>query len=156
MEQEQQQQNSLFNLNFDQAIRTHLSEAAKWGKFLAIFGFIICGLIIVAGLFMAANVNELTSTSRRYSMYDDGAALQGMGAMMAVIYIILAAIYFFPCLFLLRFSNKMKAALQTDDQAMLTASFQNLKVMFRFVGILTIIIIAFYLLAFIAGGIASM
>jgi uncharacterized membrane protein YjgN (DUF898 family) len=156
MEQEQQQQNSLFNLNFDQAIRAHLSEAAKWGKFLAIFGFIICGLIVVVGLFMAANFNELTSTSRRYSMYDDGAAFQGMGTMMAVIYIILAAIYFFPCLFLLRFSNKMKVALQTDDQAMLTGSFQNLKVMFRFVGILTIIIIAFYLLAFIAGGIASM
>ncbi len=155
MEQEQQQPDSLFSLNFDQAIRTHLSEAARWGKFLAIFGFIICGLIIVAGLFMAANFNELTSTSRRYSMYESSTALDGMGTMMAVIYIILAAIYFFPCLFLLRFSNKMKAALQTDDQALLTGSFQNLKIMFRFVGILTIIIIAFYLLAFIAGGIAS-
>ncbi len=104
---------------------------------------------------MAANFNELTSTSRRYSMYESSTALDGMGTMMAVIYIILAAIYFFPCLFLLRFSNKMKAALQTDDQALLTGSFQNLKIMFRFVGILTIIIIAFYLLAFIAGGIAS-
>ncbi len=156
MEQEQQQPDSLFNLNFDQAIRAHLSEAAKWGKFLAIFGFIICVLIALAGLYMAANYSEITSAGRRYSMYENSSAFDGLGTMMAVIYIILAAIYFFPCLFLLRFSNKMKTALQTDDQAMLTGSFQNLKVMFRFVGILTIIIIAFYLLAFIAGGIASM
>jgi len=65
---------------------------------------------------------------------------------MIILYVGIAVIYFFPCLFLLRFANHMKNALNTDDQVTLNTSFQNLKIMFRYVGIVTIIIISLYIL----------
>jgi hypothetical protein len=43
----------------------------------------------------------------------------------------------------------MKAALNINDQLTLNTSFQNLKIMFRYVGILTIVMLSFYALAII-------
>jgi hypothetical protein len=45
----------------------------------------------------------------------------------------------------------MKAALLADDQDTLNTSFQNLKKTFRFVGIVTIVVLSIYLLIFILG-----
>lgn len=41
----------------------------------------------------------------------------------------------------------MRNALGTGDQLSLNTSFQNLKIMFRYVGILTIIVVALYIIA---------
>jgi hypothetical protein len=73
----------------------------------------------------------------------------GFGAAMAIYYIVIALIYFFPCLFLFRFANKMKTALASNNQEVLNISFQNLKATFRYLGIITIIMLAFMVLAFI-------
>ena len=43
----------------------------------------------------------------------------------------------------------MRTALATSDQLALNTSFQNLKIMFRYVGILTIIVVALYIIAMI-------
>ena len=145
---EPKQNQSLFGMNIDETIKSHLNEAAKWGKFLAIMGFILCGILIIAGIVLATSVNSITS---RYEGFYERNTMQGLGAAMIFVYVIIAIIYFFPCLFLLRFSDKMKTALSTNDQLTLTAGFQNLKILFRYVGILTIILLAIYLLAFIVG-----
>ncbi len=151
MEQQNQTQDSpLFGLAIDPIIKTHLSETARWGKFLAIVGFIMCGLIIVGGITLATTVGNM---ERTYGSDIGPSFGRTFGPAFIVVYIIVAIIYFFPCLFLLRFSNKMKTALAADSQADLTLSFQNLKVLFRYVGILTIILLAIYLLAIIFMGI---
>jgi hypothetical protein len=147
MDQNQNQQQSIFGLNVDPAISAHLSEAARWGRFLAIVGFIFCGLIIIIGLVALASVGSL---EREFGGRGSGFG-SGLGAGLFVVYILIAVIYFFPCLFLLRFSNAMKIAIAANDQVQLTESFKNLKVMFRYVGILTIIILCFYALALIVG-----
>ena len=59
------------------------------------------------------------------------------------------AIWFFPLLFLLRFANKMRFALAGNDQQALNTSVQNLKICFRYVGIITIIILALYAIALV-------
>ncbi len=151
MEQQNQTQDSpLFGLAIDPIIKTHLSETARWGKFLAIVGFIMCGLIIVGGITLATTVGNM---ERTYGSDIGPSFGRTFGPAFIVVYIIIAIIYFFPCLFLLRFSNKMKTALAADSQADLTLSFQNLKILFRYVGILTIILLAIYLLAIIFMGI---
>ncbi len=151
MEQQNQTQDSpLFGLAIDPIIKTHLSETARWGKFLAIVGFIMCGLIIVGGITLATTVGNM---ERTYGSDIGPSFGRTFGPAFIVVYIIVAIIYFFPCLFLLRFSNKMKTALAADSQADLTLSFQNLKILFRYVGILTIILLAIYLLAIIFMGI---
>jgi Family of unknown function (DUF5362) len=54
-------------------------------------------------------------------------------------------------LFLFRFASKMKAALYNTDQESLNASFMNLKVLYRFMGIITIIYLVFIVLALVLG-----
>ena len=144
---EQNQDTSLFGLSIDQDSKAHLAEAARWGKFLAIVGFIMCGLIIVFGIFFGSMFGTM---SNRYGRYEDlPMNTNGLGAMMAIIYVIIAVVYFFPCLFLFRFANKMKNALATNTQNTLNSSFQNLKALFRYMGVITIIVLIIYALSLI-------
>lgn len=147
---EQSNEQNLFGLSIDSQSRSFLAETAKWGKFLAIIGFIVCIFIVLAGIFMATQASALDKVFGDYGGTSNS-VLKGLGPLMALVYIIIAIIYFFPCLYLMRFSNHMKAALASDDQANLTMSFQNIKSMFKFFGIFTIIVIAFYLLIFMIG-----
>lgn len=142
---EENQTTSLFHLNLEEQSKSFLAESARWGKFLAIVGFVVCALVVIVGIYLA------TAGSEMAYQYGGRSSFRGIGGAMAIGYIIVALIYFFPCLYLLRFSNHMKAALAANDQANLTASFQNLKSMFKFVGIFTIIIISIYVLAFLVG-----
>ncbi|MDP4263104.1 MAG: DUF5362 family protein [Bacteroidota bacterium] len=143
---EQNQDSSLFGLSIDPTSKNHLAEAAKWAKFLAIIGFIMCALIVIIGIFAGSIFATLTST--RYNRFEGetDVSTQGLETAMAVVYILIAVLYFFPCLFLFQFATKMKAALFSNDQNTLNTSFQNLKKTFRYVGVLTIIVLAFYLI----------
>ncbi len=58
--------------------------------------------------------------------------------------IVAAVIWFFPLLYTIRFANQMKVALAGNDQQALNKSFQNLKICLRYLGIVTIIILAIY------------
>jgi len=148
-QQDQIQESPLFGLSIDPLIKSHLSEAARWGKFLAIVGFVMCGLIVLGGIIVATTVG---SVERTYGSDIGTSISSSFSSAFIFIYIVVAVLYFFPCLFLLRFSNKMKSALAADNQADLTASFQNLKVLLRYVGILIIIVLAIYLLAILFVG----
>jgi Family of unknown function (DUF5362) len=152
---EQNQDSSLFGLSVDQSGRNHLAEAARWAKFLAIVGFVFCILIALMGIFAGSFVSLLGAN--RYSRFDpdmNSAAAPAMGLIMAIYYIAIAVLYFFPCLFLFHFAGKMKTALLTDNQEMLNSSFQNLKKMFRFVGIMTIIGLSLFIIVIFFGLIA--
>jgi len=145
---EQNQDQSLFGLNIDTQSKGFLYETARWAKFLAILGIISCAILAFAGIVTAANGSEM---ERAMSRYGSSVESKGMVMGMAIAYILFAALYFFPCLYLLRFSNHMKAALATDDQLNLTTAFQNLKSTFKFIGVSTIIVLAIYVLALIVG-----
>ena len=147
-----QNQQSIFGLSIDDTNRAHLSEAAKWGRFLAIVGFVVCVLIVLVGLYATFAFSAAESQLSDFpSQYRSRSFAPGLGVGMAVLYILIAIVYFFPCLFLFRFSNAMKLALAGNDSGQLTESFKNLKVMFRYVGIFTIILLSIYLLAFVIG-----
>ena len=147
---EQNQDSSLFSINVDPSGRSHLADAAKWAKFLSVIGFIFCVIIALIGIFFGSFFSTFSSQFGQNNPYGDfPASSTGFRAAMAVYYIVIALIYFFPCLFLYRFATKMKTALTSNDQEVLNASFQNLKASLRFVGILTIIMLAFMVLAFI-------
>jgi Family of unknown function (DUF5362) len=140
---EQSNQN-LFDLQIDHQTNSFLSEAAKWGKFLAIMGFIFCGIMAIAALFagrsMASMMPGLSTTEGTTAV---------IGGFVTVFYLIFALIYFFPCLYLFNFSSKMQVALRSNQQDLLNTSFRNLKSCFKFMGILTIVILSFWILAII-------
>jgi len=140
---------NLFELQIDQSSQMYLRETAKWGKFIAIVGFIMCCLIVLAGVFAGS---IFAATSSQFS----AAYSAGLGVGAAVFYICFALVCFFPYLFLLRFSNQMLAALRTNDQQLLNSSFRNQRACYKYVGILTIILLAIYALILVFAGFGAM
>lgn len=134
---------SLFSLSIDPVTKTHLSETARWARFLAIFGMIVLALGLVVSL-MGATIFTRFFGFPTGIEDDTNTSLGAMRIGMVVGTIITLAIFFFPLLFLLRFANDMRRALVTNDQARLNQSFQNLKVYFRYLGILVIIFLVLY------------
>ena len=115
----------------------YLKETVKWSYFISIIGFIGVGFMVVGGLTMSTVLASLGSlTGELY-----GAVPAGF---LGALYLILALIYFFPVYYLFNFSRKMKLALKENDTTTLTESFKNLKSHYKFVGILTLIIVILY------------
>ncbi len=147
--------NHLFELSLDRESIDHLTESARWGKFLAIIGFITVGLLVIFSFFIGAIFANFSALSP-YPGTDTRAASSLGGAFFTVIYLIVAVIYFFPCLYLFRYSVRMKAALNTNDQTKLNQSLKSQKMLYRYVGIVTIIAISLELLALLIGGVAML
>src|SRR5258705_9463305 len=93
---EQNQETSLFGFGIDQSSRAHLSEAAKWAKFLAIFGMIICGLLAVVGVFVGTIFSSM-SNSFGSDPPPPPPPPHGLGIFMIILYAGIAVLYFFPC-----------------------------------------------------------
>lgn len=125
--------------------RAYLSETAKWAKFLAILGFIGCGLMAVAAFSLPFIMNYLPGNE----MTQMGGLSKGVGTIMTILYLGIAVLMVFPCLYLFRFSTKMKTALSQSEFEVLDTSFSNLKSFFKFYGIMTIITMSFYVLILI-------
>src|ERR1700733_7444260 len=96
-------QNSLFELSFDHESTGYLTETARWGKFLAIVGFIYCGLIAIFSFFAGSILANNPAVAAYPGTEVRSVSMIG-GAFLTMLYLIIAVIYFFPCLYLLRYS----------------------------------------------------
>jgi hypothetical protein len=134
---------SLFELQVDHEASIYLKEAARWAKFLAILGFIWCGVFILIG-FSAGSIRTFTTYKNVETEYETG-----YRAGYTIVYIIMALLYFFPCLYTFNFAAKVQNALRNNDQHLLNQSFRNLKASYRFLGILAIIGLCLVTLALI-------
>ena len=119
-----------------------LRETAKWAHFLSIIGFIGIGIIVIVAIFFS---------SFMASAYSEFPGAASSGAFLTIIYILVAVLYFFPVLYLYKFSSNMKRALAMEDEVTLAKSFENLKSHYKFIGILTIVMLSFYILIFVIG-----
>jgi len=137
-------QTNLFDLQIDSASMLYLKDTARWARFLGIVGFIMCGLAVCFAIL------AVTAMAGLFSQLGTGSFGGCLGAGgVALIYIILALIYFFPCLYLYNFGIRMKTALLNNDQEQLVVSFKNARACLRFIGILMIIAIGFWVLMLI-------
>ena len=75
--------------------------------------------------------------------------------MISILYLLMALLYFFPSLYLYRFSEKANRALDKKDSNELEVALGNLKSTFKFYGIAAIVIISLYLLIFIFAGLGG-
>ncbi len=121
-------------------IKQNLLTTSKWANFLAILGFIFVGLIVFISLLMLILSPFLGSSPFFGTQFGIPFVFFG------IIYIVMAALYFFPALYLYNFALKAKKAVENNHQAMIDESFLNLKKLFRFLGIMTIAIMSLYLL----------
>jgi len=124
----------------DQA-KKHLLEACKWANFIAIFGFIAIGLLIIMSFSIGSILANLPEGS-----------LGGISPkFFSFFYLIAAGIYFIPVFFLFQFGQKTKQALLEDDHNLLTFGLKKLRSHYKFIGVLIIIFIVFYLLLILFG-----
>ncbi|KAA9338283.1 hypothetical protein F0P96_05445 [Hymenobacter busanensis] len=121
------------SLTLSQADQHYLSATRRWTSFLAIVGFVMTGFIVLMGLGVGLFASSMPGQ------------MKGMG-FMGIFYVLIAALYFFPCLYLMRFSSRMNTALLHNDQQALTQALANHKSFYKFIGVLMIITLALYAL----------
>jgi hypothetical protein len=130
-----------FELQLTSLAKEFLAETAKWAKFLSIVGFVIIGFIVLGGFFMFAAGSAFESMGAGFGA--------GFGAIAGIFYLLIALLYFFPVLYLYKFANNAKSALRDNNSENLTVAFENLKSHYKFVGILTLIMVCIYGLIFL-------
>ncbi|OJW84631.1 MAG: hypothetical protein BGO69_07870 [Bacteroidetes bacterium 46-16] len=143
-----QNESKIFSLEVDDIAKSHMLEMGRWGKFLSIVGFIMIGLMILVGLFSSVALSAVTASSLL-------GGITGMG--LFLIYLIMGAILFYPTFSLFRFATNIKPALNTMNREQFNTAFANLKSMFKYWGIMMIIILSLYgiVILFAIVGLAS-
>ena len=119
-------ENSNGELRVEETAKEHLKTAAKWAKFLAIFGFVMIGICI--SIMLVAAIVASTASS--------------IGALL--LYIAAACIYVIPLYYLYQFAITTQETLRSNNSDDLTDALSHLKSVFKFCGIMTIVITALY------------
>jgi hypothetical protein len=121
---EQNQDQSLFDMNMDGNTQSHLLSISKWTKFISVTGFIIGGLILLA---VAAYGAEIV---KRFS------ALFSFGdadfTLLIVLVVLICLLMGFWLYFLFRASTLLKRGLQSRDTAQLADGFKAMRSYFIF------------------------
>src|ERR1035437_89670 len=116
-------------IEFDNNCINHLTETRKWTMFLSIIGFSVTGiliLIVVIG-FILLPFNSQNNVNPIMSLLP-----------LALIMIV----YFFPIYYMFKFSNYSKKAIINLDKVQLSTALKYQKLLYRFMGIFTIIMIS--------------
>ncbi|TKG97158.1 hypothetical protein EYV94_01655 [Puteibacter caeruleilacunae] len=129
------------NLTINDYIKWNHYKAAKWAKFLSIVGFVFVGIILIMAFFISSFMGNMPQMQEQPLP---------MGALLQVIYLVIAIIYFTPNLFLFLYATKTIKALKYDSQTSYEEGANNLRRMFTTIGVFTIIMLALYAIGIIA------
>ena len=130
------------NLVIDWRSKEFLKETAKWTKFLAILGFVGIGLMVLGSLVMLFAPSSLVS---------NGDFPFGGKIFLMLLYLAFAVLYYFPISYLYQFSENTKKAIENNDNNAIRDAFEFLKSHYKFMGILTIILLSFYAIIIFIG-----
>ncbi len=124
----------------DQTAIGHLFIARKWSSFLSIVGFVIIGIMILLPL------GVLLMASR----FPQDELLKVTALFQVAPIVIMMLIYGFPIYYLYQFGKYSKIAIDNFESDAITIAFKYLKLHYRFMGILVVVVLVGYILA-IAG-----
>ena len=125
------------HISISDTSKVNLKETGQWSMFLSILGFVMIGLLVLAGFFAGSFISRIGGSET---------PMPFPGYVFGLIYVIGGAIYFPPIYFLYMFSANMKKAITASNQSALDIAFQNLKNHYRYIGILTVVFLAIYLM----------
>ncbi len=100
-----------------------LTTASKWANFLSILVFIVSGIFVLAGVVMIFFSPFITIT-----------------------YLVMAALYIIPFVYLNKFASNMKSV---TSQQNIDVGFENLAKHYKFLGIMSIVVMSLYILVII-------
>ncbi|WP_196138680.1 DUF5362 family protein [Aliikangiella sp. G2MR2-5] len=124
-----------------------LRETKGWARMCSIMGFIGCGFMILAGIAImvggaafqqAANTNTPTGMGI------------GIGIGMGLFYLVFALLYFFPSLYLFRYSSRIQQALVSQSIADIAAALEQQKSFWKFAGIIVLIMFVFFAIGMVS------
>jgi hypothetical protein len=127
-------------IEIEQKTLHDLSIARKWAMFLAIFGFICFGVIIVIGLIAGTLLSAFSTPENKIIMPT---------WLFLSIFLVLALINFLSILFLFRFSKHTGNAVLTLDKKEIVRAFRNLKLYFIYIGVMIIALLSLYVVSII-------
>jgi len=132
----------------------YLKEASPWLRFIGIVGYICCGLIAATGIIFIVFMGSLSSIwEETISELGDlgnvfGAVFSGS---MGFTFLISALLCYFPSRFTYNFGAKIRSYLQNGREQELELALKNNKSLWKFMGILLIINLAFVPLLIVVG-----
>jgi uncharacterized membrane protein len=106
------------------AISRTLQQTQPWARFMGIMGFVSVAFMIVAGVAGGAI----------------GIATQNpQAAILLIVYPLMAVLYIFPSMYLLRYSNRIREFVVQGQQTQLEAALEAQRSFWKFVGVLTLV-----------------
>ena len=122
-----------------------LSQTRPWVLFLSIVGFLGAGLMMVVGVFggIAAAMGTMPG-------------MGGMEAIVFIVYFAMGLLYLIPAYFLLRYGLSIGHFVRDPTAERLSEALRAQRSFWRFVGILTAIVLALYCIAIPVGMFVSM
>jgi len=111
-----------------------LRQTKPWVTFLAIVGFVFAGLMVLLGLLM---------------MVFGAAKPTKFPWPFGLVYLLLALLYIFPSLFLLRYGAAIRRLLDGNGMNALTDALREQKSFWRLVGIMTAVVLCIYALGLV-------
>ncbi|HEY0667759.1 MAG TPA: hypothetical protein VGD22_06255 [Sphingobacteriaceae bacterium] len=131
------QPNEPENIVLDLYAIKHLRETRKWTNFVSIAAFVLIGLMILIAMIMMI------------FLFSSRGGIVGMMPIFPLA--VMTAVYSFPIYYLYQFSKFAKQAVDEYDALALSQALRYLKMHYRYVGIVLIIVLAFYV---VIGGFA--
>lgn len=133
---ERPKEQEIFDLTITDTAKAHLLETARWAKFLATISIILMvigSLVFFVSLIMGASqLNAVDSSG-------------GVGfATMSVIYIVAILLYIYPVMSMYRFATYTRKAFAHGNQSELEKALRYQRNLFKFLGIITIIMLVLY------------
>lgn len=119
-----------------------LSQTRPWVLFLSIVAFICSGLMVVGGFIGGLAMLALGSRG-------------GGGLVIMVVYPIIGLVYFFPALYLFRFSQSIRDLRDSHDVAHLENALSAQKSFWRFAGIVTAVVLTLYAAIIVIAALAA-
>ncbi len=133
---------SLFDLNFDNNVKSSLRELAVWAGLAAIVSLVNAVLGLVSYFIQMSKLSSMTGGLSTSS---------GMMAGGLVTPLISLGIGIALFIFLNKFSRLSKSGVDNNDSYLINEGLGNLATYFKFVGILVIILLVIFLLLFMFG-----
>lgn len=124
-------------------IRSYIYETAKWTKFLAIVGLVFAAFLALTALSANGILEQLTVAAPTSPLVELGANF------LTVYFLAISLILFYPSFLMLKYSNAANTAVLYADQEQFTIATQKMKSIFKFWGIITIIILSLNILSVI-------
>jgi hypothetical protein len=113
----------------------HLRATKPWVRFISIVMFIMVGFMFLAGVMMM------------FLSFGMGGA--GLGPVMGIFYIVFGGFYLVPAYFLSQYASHIRDFIDGGGDSAMESALESQKSFWRFVGIITLVVICLYALFFI-------